>query len=196
MKKRFAMLLAALLLLVGCGFALAEEQPGEVMMDENAVYIDFDIKMDQLPEGYTYYTEEAGGSLFAVFYKEDENHEADRTAPAIYVSVAYADDLSGVTLNMDITDEQLLEIKESLASDYNDPNVDIRETDYGTKMICITENDAQTDYADLITIWNGYFITIGIQKTEQITEEDMELALRIASDLWIVEKQDGSGGEE
>lgn len=187
MKKRFAMLFAALLLL-GCSLALAEEQPDEIMMDENAVYIDFDIRMDQLPEGYTYYTEEGGGSLFAVFYKEDENHEADETAPAIYVSVAHADDFSDVTLNMDITDEQLLEIEEKLADDYNDPSIDIRETDYGTKMICITENDAQTDYADLITIWNGYFITIGIQKTEQITDEDMELALRIASDLWIVEK--------
>ena len=187
MKKRFAMLLAALLLL-GCGLAFAEDQPDGVMMDENAVYIDFDIRMDQLPEGYTYYTEEGGGSLFAVFYKENENHEADSAAPAIYVSVAHADDLSDVTLNMDITDEQLLEIEEKLADDYNDPNIEIRETDYGTKMICITENDAQTDYADLITVWNGYFITIGIQKMEQITDEDMELALRIASDLWIVEK--------
>ena len=187
MKKRFAMLLAALMLLL-CGVALAEDQPGEVMMDENAVYIDFAIKMDQLPEGYSYYTEESGGSLFAVFYKENENHEADKTAPAIYVSVAHADDFSGVTLNMDVTDEQLLEIEEKLAEDYNDPNVDIRETDYGTKMICITENDAQTDYADMITIWNGYFITVGIQKTEQIVEEDMELALRIVSDLWIVQK--------
>ena len=187
MKKCFAMLLAALMLLV-CGFALAEDLPEEVMMDENAVYIDFDIKMDQLPEGYTYYTEESGGSLFAVFYKENENHEADKTAPAIYVSVAHADDFSGVTLNMDVTEEQLLEIEEKLAEDYNDPNVEIRETDYGTKVICLTENDAQTDYADLLTIWNGYFITVGIQKTEQITDEDMDLALRIVSDLWVVEK--------
>ena len=188
MKRRFAMLLAALMLLMGCSLALAEEQMGEVMTDENAVYIDFDIRMDQLPEGYTWYTEEAGGSLFAVFYREDENHEPDSTAPAIYVSVAHADDFSDVTLNMDITDEELQEIEQKLAADYNDPNIDIRETDYGTKMICITENDAQTDYADLITIWNGYFITIGLQKTDQITDEDMELALRIASDLWIVEK--------
>ena len=56
------------------------------------------------------------------------------------------------------------------------------------QVVCITENDAQTDYADMITIWNGYFITVGIQKTEQIVEEDMELALRIVSDLWVVEK--------
>lgn len=188
MKKCFAMLLAALMLL-GCGFAVAEEQQGEVKPDENAVQIDFAIKMDQLPEGYTYYTEESGGSLFAVFYKENENHEADRTAPAIYVSVAHADGFSGVTLNTDVTDEQLLEIEETLASDYNNPSIEIRETSYGTRMICITENDAQTDYADMITIWNGYFITVGIQKAEQIVEEDMELALRIVSDLWVVEKE-------
>ena len=188
MKRCFAMLLAALMLL-GCGFAVAEDQADDVMMDENAVYIDFEIKMDQMPEGYTYFTEESGGSLFAVFYKENEDHEADETAPVIYVSVAHADDFSGVTLNMDVTDEQLLEIEAKLAEDYNDPNVDILETDYGTKLICITENDAQTDYADMITIWNGYFITVGIQKMEQIVEEDMELARRLVSDLWIVEKE-------
>ncbi|MGN0996935.1 MAG: hypothetical protein ACI4PG_08490 [Candidatus Ventricola sp.] len=185
MKKCFAMLLAALMLL-SCG--LAEDQADEVMTDENAVYIDFDIRMDKLPEGYTYYTEEAGGSLFAVFYKEDERHEADKTAPAIYVSVAHADDFSGITLNMDVSDEQLLEIEEKLAADYNDPSIEIRQTDYGTKVICITENDAQTDYADLLTIWNGYFITVGLQKTEQIVDEDMDLALQIVSDLWIVER--------
>ena len=107
MKKCFAMLLAALMLL-GCGLAVAEEQHDEVSMDEDAVQIHFAIEMDRLPEGYAYYTEESGGSLFAVFYKEDENHEADRTAPAVYVSVAYADGFSGVTLNTDVTDEQML----------------------------------------------------------------------------------------
>lgn len=188
MKKCFAMLLAALMLL-GCGLAVAEEQHAEVSMDEDTAQIHFTIEMDRLPEGYAYYTEESGGSLFAVFYKENENHEADGTAPAIYVSVAYADGFSGVTLNSDVTDEQMLEIEQTLAADYNDPSIEIRETRYGTRMICITENDAQTDYADMITIWNGYFITVGIQKTEQIVEEDMELALQIVSDLWVVDKE-------
>lgn len=188
MKKCFVMLLAALMLL-GCGFAVAEEQHNEVNMDEDAVQINFAIHMDQLPEGYAYSTEESGGSLFAVFYKENENHEADKTAPAVYVSVAHADAFSGVTLNTDVTDEQMLEIEETLAADYNSPSIEIRETSYGTRMICITENDAQTDYADMITIWNGYFITVGIQKTEQIVDEDMELALQIVSDLWVVDKE-------
>ena len=188
MKKCFAMLLAALMLL-GCGSAVCEELHDEVVTEENAVKIDFAIKMDHLPEGYTYDTEESGGSLYAVFYKENESHEADTTAPVIYVSVAHADGFSGFTLDMDVTDEQLLEIEQTLAADYNSPSIEIRETSYGTKMICITENDAQTDYADMITIWNGYFITVGIQKEEQIVDEDMELALRIVSDLWVVEKE-------
>ena len=187
MKKCLAMLLAALMLL-GCGLAVAEEQ-NEANMNEDAVQINFAIEMDHLPEGYTYNTEESGGSLFAVFYKENENHEADKTAATVYVSVAYADGFSGVTLNADVTDEQMLEIEETLAADYNSPSIEIRETSYGTRMICITENDAQTDYADMITIWNGYFITVGIQKTEKIVDEDMELALQIVSDLWVVDKQ-------
>ena len=187
MKKCFVMLLAALMLL-GCGFAVSENEPVGIQMDENAVSIDFDIRMDQLPQGYTCSTEEIGGSLSAVFFKENEDHETDKSAPVIYVSVAHADDFSGVTFNSEVTQEQLQEIEEALASDYNNPIIEIRETRYGTRMICISENDAQTDYADMITIWNGYFITVGIQKADPIVEEDLELALQIVSDLWVVEK--------
>ena len=176
MKSFFAILLAALLALTGCA-ALAEETV------QNEVYIDFNIRMDKLPEGYAYQTEEGGGSIFAVFY-----NESDENAPIIYVSVAYSEELDGQTLDGQISEEELQTMESQLAADYNEPIVEIRETDYGTKLICIAENDAQTDYADMITIWHGYIITVGLQKTEQLTDADMELATQIVSDLWIVQK--------
>ncbi len=174
MKKRVAVLLAAVFLLMAAFPCLAdaEEKP----------YIDFAIKMDQIPEGYTFETKESGGSLFATFTSDDPE------AVMVYVSVAYSDAFAGYTMNSDLTDEQLEEAKTALTGDYNVPVLELYETDYGTTMIAITENDAQSDYADFVTVWHGYFIVIALQKNTHLTDEDIELARRIASDMWIVEQ--------
>lgn len=176
MKKIFAIMLALMLALVA-GLAVAEETAEQP-------FIDFDIKMDKLPEGYDYQIEENGGSLFAAFYKQD-----DPEAAIYYVSVAFSDEFEGFTLDRDLTEEEFENMKEILTEDYNDPTVEIRETEYGTKLICIAENDSQTDYADMITLWHGYFITVGIQKATNLVDEDMEVAAQIVSDMWIVEQE-------
>ena len=174
MKKRIALVLAALFLLVAAlpCFADAEEKP----------YIDFAIKMDKIPEGYTFDTQENGGSLFATFTSDDPE------AAVIYVSVAYSDAFAGYTLTSDLTEEQMEEAKLALTGDYNVPTMEFYETDYGTTLLAITENDAQSDYADFVTVWHGYFIVIALQKTSYLTDEDLELARQIASDMWIVEQ--------
>ena len=188
MKKFFVMLLAALLV-ASCGAAAEETAPAaEETVEETAEnaekpFIDFDIKMDKVPEGYTYEVEENGGSLYATFMKKD-----DPEALIVYVSVAYADEFEGYTLKGELTEEQIANVDSILTQCYNDPAVTISETEYGTKLICVSENDAQTDYADLVTVWNGYLIDISLQKKTQITDEDMELAGQIASDMWIVEE--------
>ena len=48
--------------------------------------------------------------------------------------------------------------------------------------------DAQSDYADFVTVWHGYLIRLALQKNTPLTDEDMDLAVRIASDMWIVEQ--------
>lgn len=174
MKKRIAILFVAVLFFVTAlpCFADADAKP----------YIDFEIKMDQIPEGYTFETEENGGSLFATFTSEDPE------AVAVYVSVAYSDAFAGYTLTSDLTEEELEDAKQYLGSDYNSPRIDLYETEYGTTLISVAENDAQSDYADFVTIWNGYFIVIALQKNTVLTDTDFDLALRIASDMWITEQ--------
>ena len=72
--------------------------------------------------------------------------------------------------------------------DYNDPTVELRETEYGTALFTVTEGDAQAAYADMIMVWEGYIIRVNLQKPTELTEEDMELATQIASDMWVVEQ--------
>ncbi len=173
MKKILALLLTALLAAAAfTAFAEEAEKP----------FIDFDIKMDSIPEGYEYDVEERGGSLFATF------RSADPAAAVLYVSVAYSDTFAGYTLSSQMSDEEFESATKLLTADYNDPSIELRETDYGTAVIVITENDAQSDYADMITVWHGYFIRAALQKSSQLTEEDMALAMRIASDMWFVEQ--------
>ena len=173
MKKTIAVLLAASLLLTAA-VALAEgvEKP----------YIDFDIRMDRIPDGYGYTTREEGGSLFATFSTEDPDDVV------IYVSVAYSDAFAGYTMTSDLTEEEMENAMQVLGADYNMPAFGMVETDYGTGMIRITENDAQSDYADFVTVWHGYLITLALQKNAPLTDADMDLAVRIASDMWIVEQ--------
>ena len=173
MKRTIAVLIAALLMLTAVS-ALAEEV--------EKPYLDFDIKMDSIPDGYDYTTTEEGGSLFATFASEDPD------SVVIYVSVAYSDAFAGYTMTSDLSDEELENAEQVLGADYNMPAFSLVETDYGTAMIRITENDAQSDYADFVTVWHGYLIRLALQKNAPLTDEDMELAVRIASDMWIVEQ--------
>ena len=174
MKKTLIMLLAlALILVSSCAFA---------EMEDDKPFIDFDIKMDSIPDGYTFDTHEEGGSLYAVF------QPADPDAVVIYVSVAYSDEFAGYTLNSEIDAEQFAMAESILTMDYNDPKMDLQATEYGTSLIVITENDAQTDYADMIMLWKGYFIHLALQKPTEITDEDLVMARKVASDMWVVEQ--------
>ena len=174
MKRTLALLLTAALLVLAAASAFAEEV--------EKPFIDFDIKMDRIPEGYGYATREEGGSLFATFSSEDPDDVV------IYVSVAYSDAFAGYTMTPDLSDEDLENAEQVLGADYNMPAFNLVETDYGTGMIRITENDAQSDYADFVTVWHGYLIRLALQKNAPLTDGDMDLAVRIASDMWIVEQ--------
>lgn len=164
---------------------LTTEEPALATLaeaEEGKPFLDFDIKMDKVPEGYSYTTEEKGGNLYATFSSEDPE------ALTVYVSVSYSPVFSGYTLKSDLSVAEFEAAKQELIVDYNDPTVELRETEYGTALFTVTEGDAQTAYADMIMVWEGYIIRVNLQKPTELTEEDMELATQIASDMWVVEQ--------
>ena len=167
------------------GEFLTEKEPPLAQEVETAAedaFIDFDIKMDSIPEGYTYTTEESGGNVYATFTPEDP------AAVSVYASISYSQVFAGYTLTADLSQEELDAAKAVLVADYNEPTVTLGETEYGTALFTVTEGDAQTAYADMIMVWHGYVIRISLQKDSELTDADMELVRKIASDMWVVEE--------
>lgn len=191
MKKFFAVLLAAVMLLSMTAVAEEiEEVEGiievtdsvEGTLDEDQL-VNFDIMMDKLPEGYEMIKVPVDGSLYAFF----GNDNADIV---YYVSVAPDEMFAGYT--MVIADLNAEEYANAIAyigaaDDFVDPQFSFAKTAYGTDVIIVNEaDDDSDDEVELISIYEGYIITMSIVKNEPITDEDIAAALQLLSDMWIV----------
>ena len=164
---------------------LTKEEPKTAVAaeaGEDIPFVDFDIKMDAIPAGYTYDTTESSGNLYATFTPDDPEKVM------VYVSVAYVPAFEGRTLTSDLSEAALEESWKKLTGDYNEPIVDVRETEYGTALFTVSEGNAQSDYADMVMVWKGYVFRINLQKATELTDEDLDIATQIASDMWVIEQ--------
>ena len=191
MKKFFAVLLAAVMLLSMTAFAEEiEEVEGiievtdseEGTLDEDQL-LSFDILMDKLPEGYEMIKVPVDGSLYAFF----GNDNADIV---YYVSVAPDEMFAGYTMVLaDLNAEEYANAIAYIgaADDFVDPQFSFAKTAYGTDVIIVNEaDDDSDDEVELISIYEGYIITMSIVKNDSITDEDIAAALQLLSDMWIV----------
>ena len=169
MKKLFALLLALCLLCSVAAFAEEAAAP-------------YTINMDAIPEGYTMSQQNVNGDIALEFQPEAEN------MPVYFGSVAFSEVFDGYTLNIaDLSEDDKAQVAEMFGADYNNPTFDFtRKTTHGSDLIIMQENGAETDSAEIVTIWQGYFITIGVYGVEEITEDMLETAITILSDLWVV----------
>ena len=191
MKKFFAVLLAAVMLLSMTAVAEEiEEVEGiievtdsvEGTLDEDQL-VNFDILMDKLPEGYEMIKVPVDGSLYAFF----GNDNADIV---YYVSVAPDEMFAGYTMVLaDLNAEEYANAIAYIgaADDFVNPEFSFAKTAYGTDVIIVNEaDDDSDDEVELISIYEGYIITMSIVKNEPITDEDIAAALQLLSDMWIV----------
>ena len=191
MKKFFAVLLAAVMLLSMTAVAEEiEEVEGiievtdsvEGTLDEDQL-LNFDILMDKLPEGYEMIKVPVDGSLYAFF----GNDNADIV---YYVSVAPDEMFDGYTMVLaDLNAEEYANAIAYIgaADDFVNPEFSFTKTAYGTDVIIVNEaDDDSDDEVELISIYEGYIITMSIVKNEPITDEDIAAALQLLSDMWIV----------
>lgn len=191
MKKFFAVLLAAVMLLSMTAFAEEiEEVEGiievtdsvEGTLDEDQL-VNFDIMMDKLPEGYEMIKVPVDGSLYAFF----GNDNADIV---YYVSVAPDEMFAGYTMVLaDLNAEEYANAIAYIgaADDFVNPEFSFAKTAYGTDVIIVNEaDDDSDDEVELISIYEGYIITMSIVKNDSITDEDIAAALQLLSDMWIV----------
>ena len=143
--------------------------------------LNFDISMDKIPEGYTMEKTETEDAIYVEFYADGK--------PDYIVSVAYSEYFEGYTLNVDdLADEELSELTDMLSEGYNAAAIAFDKTAYGTGLIIVDETDSESDYAEILSIYDGYFITATIMSDEELTDEDFQTAITILSDMWMIEK--------
>lgn len=179
MKKIVSIVLALVLLL---GMASLAETCVLTESDKFSVTAAAPENYDFILAGYGDFT----GGLFAP--KEDGN--------SVYYTllIAYSDEYADVfgkesTLN-DLDAEQMVKAVTELTSQYNKPEVTTAKTSFGTLCLIVNEQDCESEYASILTIWHGYFIEVYIDVLDgtQMTQEDIQRGLDIMSSLQLIEK--------
>lgn len=173
MKKTFAILLAALLLLFSFG-ASAETY----RFIENSS--DFDITLP-LPEGTTISGQEGSGELSTVTFSKEG-------LASVRVNIAPTDEYDKESMN-DLTDEDIEVLKTIACLQYEDPIATIEATQQGNKYIHICANSTSDDMDSIFTLYKGYFIgmTQWHDDYAEITEADYAFMQQLLYNLEFIE---------
>lgn len=173
MKKLLALAMTAVMLLT-VSLALAENAKTPIVYDEdltlNVVY----------PEGYEISMETDGMYLLMDMKKAG--------AAELLLLVCPDDEYAELERLNDLSEEDLAAYMAVQAEGYNAPEVTVMETEYGTKIIVINENDGMQDYAELVTVYQGHVIDlyISVEDETQVTDEDIAMAMKFLSDMDFV----------
>lgn len=180
MKKFLSVLLCLMLVLSITSVSCAEGEPEGTEVVE-AEPLEFSIRMDAIPEGYELEAVELDDCLYAFFINEQALTE-------YMASVARSDYFPGYTLKLDeLTEEMKQELIIMLSDGYNEPVFSYDKTSHGTDVIIINENGAADDWLEIVTIYEGYFISVATLSEETLTDADVAIALQLMSDLWVEE---------
>ena len=176
MKKLIAMMLCLTTMLLG-SLALAE-CPNETILP------DYNVTVDELPAGYELQTLETELGTYLV-----ASTNSDRDC-AYLICVAPCGFLPDYTLTLNDLDEEdnLLDKLDALTEEYFNVSAEYRETANGIPVIVLNSNDAETDFADLATIWHNYFVSVSLLKSSEITEDDLTTGMALLSTLQVIDK--------
>ena len=179
MKKLIALLLALLML----GSVAFAETTEDVANYEEQDVLDFTITMDAIPEGYTMTLVEYEFGPVAIFTSDASDVQYE-------VNVVYSELFDGYTMDLEaLTEDEEAEMREMLSAGYSMPSFTFDKTSHGTDVIIIDEQDADSDYGEIFSIYEGYMITMVVMKNDTLTDEDYALGLQILSDMWFVAKE-------
>ena len=180
MKKNALWILAALMLCTAAAFAEeAAPQPTTLPAVDG-----YEITA-VIPDGYTMNTYELElGVLFALV--PDDPARAN-----VVMTVTHSEEMDGLTLNGELTEEQEAQLRASLLGDAVNPEISHRETAHGTHLILVHEQSEADEYLVILTLWNGYIIETDVfpgEGTNELTDEQINTAIQFISDFFIFEK--------
>ncbi len=173
MKKYLAILLAACLLVMASS-AFAE--PVKLLETSDT----FDLEVE-LPEGATVEQDIVNGELALIHILF-----ADAAHPQYTVVISYSEEY-GDKMMSDLNDEQLEALFATVAEELEKPSYEVRTLEDGIKMMIVHE-DAASDYAYIITIYEGYFIQAYIAHDDYatLTEEEVNDLILLMDNVHIL----------
>ena len=139
----------------------------------------------KLPENYKLQVVNVrGGKIVASILPED------MTKPQLYLSIAYDDLYGDVQRLNDLSDEQLA-VLEATFTEMDDVEISYQNTGHGTKLLIAREVGGDTDFVDILSIYNGYFIEFNMTPnpnaaSQTLTNAQIGMCIDFLTDLDFV----------
>ena len=114
----------------------------------------------------------------------------DMTKPQLYLSIAYDDTYGDVKRMNDLSEEDLVVLENSF-TEMNEVEISYAETGYGTKLLIARETGSDTDFVDILAIYNGYFIEFNMSPNpkaanQTLTDEQIKMCIDFLTDVQFV----------
>lgn len=139
----------------------------------------------KLPEGYTTQVVNMMGTKVIASI-----NPATAAQPVLYLSITFDEAYSDVARLNDLPEEQLAILEQSF-HDMNEVAISYRETSHGTKLLVAREVGSDTDFVDILSIYQGYSIEFVMTPnpalgTQTLTEAQVQMCIDFLSDLDFV----------
>ena len=162
----------------------APQQNGPQRLGALSVNGQFELTC-MLPEGYDMHViNQRGGKILANIRSEDNNK------PQLYLSIAYDEMYGDVKRMNDLTDEQLA-VLEATYTEMNDVEISYQNTGHGTKLLIAREVGTDTDFVDILSIYEGYMIEFNMTPNpnaanQTLTNAQIGMCIDFLTDLDFV----------
>lgn len=171
MKKTMLSLLLVVMMILTAG----------AMADETVVVNDADMALDiavALPEGYTLLQNQQNGHLYLDLISPEEH------GMVYSVVIAHSEEYAEQTM-IDMSEDEIAHIVNLISTDYAVPEVEQVKIGDHTLLCVFRETGSESNYACVVTVYHGYFITEHIHHTDysMLTDADVQTAVDLLSGM-------------
>ena len=158
-----------------------EAEGGEQKLGTLNVNGEFELTC-KLPDGYNLQVLKARGDRIVAAVLSQ-----DMTKPQLYLSIAYDETYEKVTRMNEMNDDDLLVLEDSF-KDMNDVEISYAQTGYGTKLLIAKETGADTDFVDILAIYEGYFVEFNMTPnpnaaSQTLTDDQIRMCIDFLTDV-------------
>ena len=142
---------------------------------------EFDLTC-KLPEGYNLQVVNMRGDKIVASVLSE-----DMTKPQLYLSIAFEDTYEKIKTMNEMSDDDLKVLEESF-SDMNDVEISYAETGHGTKLMIAKETGSDTDFVDILAIYEGYYIEFNMTPNpkaadQTLTDDQIQMCIDFLTDV-------------